>query len=281
MTNTENRASSRKIPLIAGGLLVLVAVVLLVTQPLWRSPPVWLAYGDSLTTDTIYDNGQPVAAIPGVWPEKVAAATGIRIINTAVGGATTEDAVHHLHDRVLAHEPDLVLIMFGINDQRILDGGRSNGYLVPPARFRKNLLHIVTKIQETGAEVALMTNRPLVEGPGAPENTYFLDANGDGGDLYALAGKTKTTIRIYNRIIREVATQRGAHLIDIWQALVDQAGGEDSDEAVLATGIDIPPPHTDGVHLGEAGHRFIADTVLATEPFRTFAATHAKKNQAR
>lgn len=277
MTRMENRTLSRKAPLIAGGLVVLGVLVLFATQPLWRTPPVWVAYGDSLTTDTIYDGGRPVASIAGVWPEKVAEATGIRIINSAVGGATTEDAVHHLNDRVLIHRPDLVLIMFGINDQRILNGGRKNGYRVPPGRFRKNLIYVVTKIQETGAQVALMTNRPLVEGPGAPDNTYFLDVAGDGGDLYTLDGKTKTTIRVYNRIIREVAEAHGTHMIDIWQAVVDRAGGEDGDEAVLATGIDIPQPNTDGVHLGENGHRLVADAVLATEPFHTFAARHAKK----
>ena len=228
--------------------------------------PVWVAYGDSLTTDLYNQDGKPVR-IKGIWPDLVAQAVGtITMVNAGKAGATTDYALTQLEAQVLSHGPKIVFIMFGINDQHIKNNGQPDGYRVPPARYRQNLTAMVRRIHAMGAHVVLMTNRPLVQGPGAPDHDFYLDRYGDGGALYTIPGKVKGSIRMYNDIVQQVAEKHGAFVIDVWQVVVNAGGGSDDDKAILSTGIDMPPPKTDGVHLGVKGHALVARTVLNSLP---------------
>jgi lysophospholipase L1-like esterase len=221
-----------------------------------RAAPVWVAFGDSLTQ-----------SMPFPWTELLERATGHPVINAGIAGNTTADALKRLDADVLRHHPDLVLVMFGVNDQEIPDGAAPGAYAVPPQAFAANLDAIVTRIQATGARVVLLTNRPLVQGPGAPGATFYLDRHGDRGALYTLPRKTKDTIRLYNDIVRAKARERHTALVDIWQAVVDRAGS-DSDADLLKLGIGFPGRHDDGVHLGLDGSLLYARTILEAMPFR-------------
>ncbi|MFQ5507916.1 MAG: SGNH/GDSL hydrolase family protein [Leptospirillia bacterium] len=228
-------------------------------------PEVWVAFGDSLTSEYPYpDMTEPLA---GTWPELVdQALPDVQIFNKGTGGATTQRGLQNLQADVISKKPRLVFILFGANDQAIMNGRQPGDHRVSPKQFWINLRRMVRTIHNAGANVVLMTIRPIIQGPGAPEHNYYLDRNGDGGVLYTNKDKVHGTVRQYNNIIRAVANREGTFLIDIWQAMVTKAGGSDSDEAILKLGFERLPPDTDGIHLGPDGYRFIADQVLAALP---------------
>ena len=215
----------------------------------------WVAFGDSLTASQNWP-----------WTELLEKATGNTVINSGLNRSTTRASLAFLDKDVIQHHPDLVLVMFGVNDQRIPNGGTVDGYQVPPDEYEKNLEQMVQRIQAAGAKVVLMTNRPLIQGPARPHGSLYLDRQGDGGKLYSLPGQTKGSIRLYNDIVRRVAARNEAYLVDIWQAVVDRAGS-DSDEDVLTVGLERPGKWLDGVHLGPDGARFYNRTILDAMPF--------------
>lgn len=78
----------------------------------------------------------------------------VDVINAGVGGDSTRDALKRFDKDVLAQHPDLVIIMFGVNDENF--NGTSND--VPVPEYRANLkLMIDTIRQKTPADVILMT----------------------------------------------------------------------------------------------------------------------------
>jgi len=220
----------------------------------------WVAFGYSLTASQHWP-----------WTQLLAEATGNTVINSGMNRSTTRASLKFIDDDVLKHHPDLVLVMFGVNDQQIPDGGKPDGYAVPPAEYERNLTEMVTCIQATGIKVVLMTNRPLIQGPGRPRASFYLDRHGDRGALYSLPGKVKGSIRLYNDIVRRVAADTGVYLVDLWQAVVD-AAGSDGDADVFKLGLDRPGNMLDGVHLGPGGAKFYTQTILNAMPFKVAGA---------
>ncbi|MBQ7373743.1 MAG: GDSL family lipase [Clostridia bacterium] len=70
----------------------------------------------------------------------------VNVINAGIGGITATQSLDRLDSQVLAHNPDLVIVCFGLNDV--------NGEL---ADYLNSLKTIFTKIQESGAELIFMT----------------------------------------------------------------------------------------------------------------------------
>jgi len=75
------------------------------------------------------------------------------IVKAGVGGNDTRMALARIDRDVLAHRPDLVVVMFGVNDEN----RRGNGNAVPPDEYRKNILAIIEKVRQAGGDVLLMT----------------------------------------------------------------------------------------------------------------------------
>ncbi len=244
---TAGRSRRRVVRLLCCCLLL--ALLPPMARPATARSETWVAFGDSLTASQNWP-----------WTELIERATGHTVINSGINYNNTDQALKVLETDVIAHHPDLVLIMFGVNDQRIRNGGRPDGYAVPPERYARNLEQMIRRIQETGAKVVLMTNRPLIEGPSPTLSLYF-NRNGDRGTLYTLPRKTKDSIQLYNDIVRRLAARYGTGLVDIWQAVVDRAGG-DSDADLRHFILERPGPYLDGVHLGPDGARFYARTIL-------------------
>lgn len=99
-----------------------------------------IAFGDSLTAG--------VGASAGTdYPSRVAAATGIDIVNAGVSGDTTEDALARIEQDVLARSPRIVIVGLGGND-----------FLrqVPIGTTEANLRTIVRRVQDSGAMVVLL-----------------------------------------------------------------------------------------------------------------------------
>ena len=98
-----------------------------------------VCFGDSLTYGIGASKGSD-------YPSRLAAITGIEVINSGVSGDTTAAALVRLTEDVLEYEPDVVLITLGGNDLKNRVG---------EATARANLLAIIQDIQNTGAMVIL------------------------------------------------------------------------------------------------------------------------------
>lgn len=86
--------------------------------------------------------------------EVVSAKEGqIVIVKAGVGGDDTPRGLKRLDTDVLAHKPDLVIVMFGVNDE---NRSRSGGNSVPVAAYKANLATIVDKVRAAGGESLIM-----------------------------------------------------------------------------------------------------------------------------
>ena len=99
-----------------------------------------IAFGDSLTAGYGAQAGED-------YPSRVAASTGIAIINAGVSGDTTESALARLDNDVVSRDPRIVIVGLGGND-----------YLqsIPIATTETNLRSIIDKIEAAGAAVILL-----------------------------------------------------------------------------------------------------------------------------
>lgn len=152
-----------------------------------------VAFGDSVTRGVRDSVPQHLSwtfileRILNSWLEE-----DVTVINAGVGGNTTEDALKRIEKDVLFVNPDLVLIMFGLNDQA----------RVPLKKYKKNLTKIVTTLKRKGIEPILMTPNPITEN--------YSEIR--GYDNYLIAS---TRIRNYADVVREVAWNKYTSLIDI------------------------------------------------------------------
>lgn len=173
----------------------------------------------------------------------------VRIINSGVGGNTTRHAMKRFKRDVLIHQPDTVIIQFGINDAAI------DVWKKPPATeprvsredFRQNLRHFVTSLRKSGAHVILMTPNPLrwtaklkdlyghpPYDPNEPEGFQFL-------------------LKEYASDVRQLANAMSVELVDIDQIFRTAAASADFtvDQLLL-----------DGMHPNDDGHALITQALL-------------------
>jgi len=152
------------------------------------------------------------------------------IIPVGISGNRVPDLLARLDADLLEHRPTLVWIYIGINDVwRSLSGGET-----PAAEFESGLVELIERCRRAGAKVVLAT--PSVIG----EKT-------DGSN--PLDGMLDD----YAAISRRVASAEGVGLCDLRAAFLAhlrEVNGANAESGVLTT---------DGVHLNEAGNRFVAE----------------------
>lgn len=78
----------------------------------------------------------------------------VRVINVGIGGERTDQALKRF-DRVLAHKPDIVTVMYGTNDSYV-DKGKTRSRITVE-QYRTNLQKIVTELLGRGIQPVLMT----------------------------------------------------------------------------------------------------------------------------
>ncbi len=82
----------------------------------------------------------------------------VTVVNAGISGNKTSDGLNRLQTDVLDHRPDLVTVMFGLNDLTAL----------PLADFRANLAEILRRCRAVGAEVMLCTPNSVITTPARP-----------------------------------------------------------------------------------------------------------------
>jgi len=167
----------------------------------------------------------------------------VQVINAGVGSDTTVRGLQRLDQDVLAEEPGLVIVMFGVNDAAMVDGGpvARTEPRVPLETYRTNLATIVSGIREAGAQVLLCTPTPM-------SRKYAYQDVG----AYAENEDMNFMLRRYAAAAREVAAELAVECVDLFGVFTERPDGSDLIE--------------DGCHPYVRGHALIADELL--EPVR-------------
>jgi isoamyl acetate esterase len=160
---------------------------------------------------------------------------GVDVVGAGISGNKVPDLQRRLVRDVLANKPSIVVIYIGIND--VWHGEKDPARGTPKDKFESGLKGIIGKIKSAGARVILCT--PSVIGEKA-DGSNTLDARLDE----------------YAAISRRVAREEKVQLCDLRKEFVDYLKKNNSDRkghGILTT---------DGVHLNEAGNRFVAGLML-------------------
>jgi len=205
------------------------------------APVTIVAFGDSTTAvrgeTTIY---------AAILPEEL---RHIQVINAGVPGNTTEMARLRFEADVLSHRPQVAIIQFGINDSMV-DVWKTPAATQPRValeRYEANLRHFVQELKSGNTHVFLMTPNPLRWTPKLKEMYGRLPYQPDDPDGLNLRLAT------YCEVVRRVAREEGAELIDVQQAFFDQAQKQ---------GISVDKLLLDGMHPNNLGHRIVADLLI-------------------
>ncbi|MFW6157175.1 MAG: SGNH/GDSL hydrolase family protein [Armatimonadota bacterium] len=108
-----------------------------------------VCFGDSIT-GAYYHTGcrRAWADMLGIALQRLYPDADPRMVNAGISGDTTRDGPGRIEDDVLAHRPDLVVVMFGINDM---------SHSLTPAEYGSNLSEIIQRCSAIGSEVVLCT----------------------------------------------------------------------------------------------------------------------------
>jgi len=118
-----------------------------------------VCFGDSVTGVYYHTGGRRAyTALVEIAVRKTKPRAKVTAINAGISGNTTRDALARIQADVLDQKPDLVTIMFGLNDMT----------RVPIEEYRKNLGEIIRRCREVGAEVLLCTPNSVYDTPGRP-----------------------------------------------------------------------------------------------------------------
>jgi len=225
------------------------AVVLAMTACAKAAPLKIVAFGDSTTAPRAPDVKQVYAQV--LAKELPRRGIEAEVTNAGVPGNHTVDAMKRLERDVLAKKPDLVIVQFGINDAAV-DVWRKPPETKPRVAkddYERNLRAMLKQIRAGGANVILMTPNPtrwtakMREMYGHPP---YKPDDPDGFNVL-LAG--------YAEVVRRIAREEKLPLVDIYAAF-NQHGqdkpGETIDDLLL-----------DGTHPNDAGHKLVADKLIA------------------
>ncbi|MBX7258907.1 MAG: exo-alpha-sialidase [Candidatus Hydrogenedentes bacterium] len=207
--------------------------------------PAVVLFGDSTTAPRgpLNTFGKLLAA------ELPKAAVRANVVNAGIPGDTTVQARARFESDVLAKNPAVVTISFGINDSAIDVWDGASAPRISLEEFEANLVYFVQTLKARGAKPILMTPNPLAWTAqlrglyGKPP--YFPD-DPEGFNV---------TLEQYVPVIRKVAQAENVPLIDIY-TLFKERRAEHPEQPLLL----------DGMHPNDWGHRLIADQLISVIP---------------
>lgn len=125
----------------------------------------------------------------------------VNVINAGIGGITAKDSLTRMDKQVLSHNPDLIIVCFGLNDVN----GTLEDYL-------NSLEEIFDKAQKSGAEVIFMTPNML--------NTSVLDDTAEEHYEYAIKTakmQNEDRMDLYMESAVQLATRIGVKVCDCYK----------------------------------------------------------------
>lgn len=159
------------------------------------------------------------------WVDMLYGELGCQVVNAGVAGDRTTQALVRIDRDVIAKDPDLVIINFGMNDQAFNGSTKKN--LTPIEQYEANYRKIIEKILSTGSDVILVAVHDVYSskyGGGTPA----YDKKDENGVTY---------VDRYNEVVKRLADEYDVGFLDINTLAED-----------LLQFITV-----DGIHLNEAG----------------------------
>jgi lysophospholipase L1-like esterase len=163
------------------------------------------------------------------YPAELEKLLPVRAVNAGVNGNTSRQGLARLDKDVLAHKPDVVLVLFGTNDNR-KDAPKIQ---VPLAEYEKNLSTIIDRCRGIGAKVVLGTIPPIDPVP------YFTRHVKKDFDA---AGGLENLVMQYRNAALRVGKSKSVPVVDLNQLLAP----------------DTTWRRDDGVHPTSEGNHVIA-----------------------
>jgi lysophospholipase L1-like esterase len=184
-----------------------------------------VCFGDSITGVYYHTGGRRAwCEVLGVALNRIYPNARVEMINAGISGNNTAAALKRMEADVLSHNPQLVVVMFCMNDVAGLT----------TEAFRANLAEIVRRSRERGAEVVLMT----------PNSIYPEDP-----------GRPPSKVVHYAEIIRQVGRELGVPIADCFRAY------EDIRNIDRRAWIQLM---SDTIHPNMRGHKLFAEEVAWT-----------------
>lgn len=188
-------------------------------------------FGDSICF------GQGVS-LSKIWVSQIAAQLekqctfDVTVVNTALNGRTTRQALEHMPHEVQSQSPDFLVVQYGLNDCNIwlTDRGLPR---VSRAAFKANLQEIINRGVNFGAKkVLLNTNHPTLRNSIVLPNSNLTYQESN---------------ELYNETIREVASENKQQVIlnDLELAIKKNCRDEGDLAKLLLS---------DQLHLSTEGH---------------------------
>lgn len=175
--------------------------------------------------------------------EAVYPSTSFSVINAGVSGGSAPQAVERLERDVLRHDPDLVLVAFGLND--------SLGKLEKLPVFENALRTIVAEIREKTQAGIILITPPFM----ARRGSFRVHADHEAFTDVIVGAQVDGSLALYAEAIRKVAVGEAVGLVDVhreWERLSED--GMDTD-VWLINGLN---------HPDRRGHK-LAATLILTE----------------
>jgi len=192
-----------------------------------------VAFGDSITKG---GNVAPHERFTSIAEKELTQAIGkqVKVINAGANADITALALQRIERDVLVHKPDIVTVMFGVNDAGFFrpDGPPDDTPRVEPEDYKRNLHRMVEMISAVEAMPILGTPLPMSPSYPLADLTQYQEHG-----LNYLVDQ-------YAEIMREVAREHNIPLIDLHCKFSD----DPSTQAFLP----------DGIHPNTQGHAFIA-----------------------
>jgi lysophospholipase L1-like esterase len=243
----SNSMTARPVILACIVSLLLGACASVPRKPDPSEPFTLVAFGDSTTAPREVD-GKPLRVYANVIQEDLVR-RGVHgtVINAGVGGNNTDQARARFETDVLAHDPDLVIIQFGLNDSCIdLWDGRDRPR-ISRETYAANLRFFVEALRKRDCDVILMTANPMRWTE--PLLKLYGSAPYDVNDPWGF----NLTNREYGEAVRTLASDLDVPLIDVYQGFYDygNVAGQAAEDLLL-----------DGMHPNDRGHAMIAEWLL-------------------
>lgn len=179
--------------------------------------------------------GDSVTAFTG-WVSMLTGELGTEVINAGVGGNKTSDAMQRIKKDVLAQNPDIVIMLFGFNDQAVtISTGKP---LTSEVLFEKNYRKMINLLHENGADIVLLTGHDI-----CTDNGYYV--KGQYGLDYGTG-----LLSTYYDIIRKLADEYNLNLIDMNSIM--------HEENASMRNICM---YSDGIHLSNNGHAYYCEKI--------------------
>jgi len=183
-----------------------------------------VCFGDSITGVYYHTGGhRAYCDMVGIGLRRLYPQAQLTMINAGISGNTTPAGLARMDRDVIVHKPQLVTIMFGMND---VTG-------IPPEQYKANIETMVDKSQAIGAEVVLCT----------PNSIYPEDAR-----------RPVDKLAQYAQIVRDIAAARGLPLADCYKAYEDIRARDVEDWKLLMS---------ETSHPSMRGHKVFAEEIVA------------------